>query len=85
MDFMSIAKEFGIPAVGLAAMFFYVVLPLRDRHLKFLDKIELTIDKITETQDKIVDSQNIIVGEIERISGVIASPVNCKHVNQEKA
>lgn len=79
MDFMSIAKEFGIPAVGLAAMFFYVVLPLRDRHLKFLDKIELTIDKITETQDKIVDSQSLIVNEIERISGVISNPIKCPH------
>lgn len=79
MDFVSIAKDVGIPAAGLIAMFIYVVLPLKDRHLRFLDKIELTIDKITETQDKIVDSQNLIVQEIEKISGVIAHPVQCPH------
>lgn len=79
MDFMTFAKEIGIPAAGLVAMFVYVVLPLKDRHLKFLDKIELTIDKITETQDKIVDSQNLIVEEIEKISGVIANPIKCPH------
>lgn len=84
MDIMALLKDVGIPAAGLVAMFIYVVLPLKDRHLKFLDKIELTIDKITLTQDKIVDSQNLIVQEIEKISGVIAHPVKCPHVSEDK-
>lgn len=79
MDLVSIVKDVGIPAAGLLAMFIYVVLPLKDRHLKFLDKIELTIDKITQTQDKIVDSQNLIVSEIEKLSGVISNPIKCPH------
>lgn len=79
MDIMSLLKDVGIPAAGLVAMFIYVVLPLKDRHLRFLDKIELTIDKITQTQDKIVDSQNIIVQEIEKLSGVVSNPIKCPH------
>lgn len=83
MDIVAIARDIGIPAAGLIAMFIYVVLPLKDRHLKFLDKIELTIDKITETQDKIVDSQNLIVVEMEKLSGMIKCPPPCEHAKRD--
>lgn len=74
MESIQIIRDIGVPAAGLVACFFYLIIPIRDRHLKFLDKLDLTIDKITETQSKIVESQNLISREVERISKVFGKP-----------
>jgi len=40
---------------GLAAIFWYVVLPLKDRHIKFLDTTEETNKSLAKTIEKQAD------------------------------
>lgn len=74
MENIQLIRDIGLPAAGLIACFFYLIIPLKDRHLKFLDKLEETIDKITETQSKIVESQSLISREVERLSRIFSKP-----------
>jgi len=42
MDWLKFAEQYGLASAGLAFVFWYVVLPLKDRHVKFLDSTEET-------------------------------------------
>ena len=53
-DWMKIA-EYGFGALALVWIGIYVVVPLRDRHTKFLDKVEETNDRLTNAIDKQAD------------------------------
>lgn len=47
--------EYGLGAAALLWIGVYVVVPLRDRHLKFLESVEKTNDKLTGTIEKQAD------------------------------
>jgi hypothetical protein len=47
--------EYGLGVAALLWIGVYVVMPLRDRHMKFLDSVEETNDKLAGTIDKQAD------------------------------
>lgn len=54
-DWLNFAKEFGLPSAALGLFFWYVIIPLKDRHVKFLDSVEETNDKLAGTIEKQAD------------------------------
>ena len=52
MEWLKFAEQYGIASAGLAAIFWYVVLPLKDRHIKFLDTTEETNKSLARTVEK---------------------------------
>jgi methyl-accepting chemotaxis protein len=52
MEWLKFAEQYGISSAGLAAIFWYVVLPLKDRHIKFLDTTEETNKSLAKTIEK---------------------------------
>jgi hypothetical protein len=52
MEWLKFAEQYGIASAGLAAIFWYVVLPLKDRHIKFLDSTEETNKSLAKTVEK---------------------------------
>ena len=55
MDWLKFAEQYGLASAGLALVFWYIVLPLKERHVKFLDKVEETNDRLAGTIDKQAD------------------------------
>ena len=55
MDWLKFAGQYGLASAGLALVFWYIVLPLKERHVKFLDKVEETNDRLAGTIDKQAD------------------------------
>ncbi len=59
MDFFEFAKSHGLPWAGFAiagyAFWVQVVIPGRDRHFQFLDKIESAMDELTKAQATILN------------------------------
>lgn len=78
IDWISIADKFGIP-MGILAAFAYfvgqsikwfgsnVVVPMKDRHMSFLDNMENCLDKITDLQTKIYDDTTNIRSDIDKV------------------
>lgn len=58
IEWLNFAKEFGLPSAALGLFFWYVVIPLKDRHIKFMDKVEGTNDQLAGTIDKQADILN---------------------------
>ena len=52
MDWLKFAEQYGIASAGLALVFWYVILPLKDRHVKFLDTTEETNKSLAKTVEK---------------------------------
>lgn len=52
MDWLKFAEQYGIATAGLAVVFWYVILPLKDRHVKFLDSTEETNKSLAKTVEK---------------------------------
>jgi hypothetical protein len=77
-DWISIVEKFGIP-MGILAAFAYfvaqgikwfgynVVLPMKDRHMSFLDKMECCLDKITDLQTKIFGDTSSMKVDLDRV------------------
>ena len=77
-DWVSIVEKFGIP-MGILAAFAYfvaqgirwfgcnVVLPMKDRHMSFLDNMENCLDKITDLQTKIFGDTASIRADMDRV------------------
>lgn len=55
MDWLKFAEQYGIASAGLAFVFWYVILPLKDRHVKFLDTTEETNKSLAKTVEKQAD------------------------------
>lgn len=59
MDFLEFAKSHGLPWAGIAiaayAFWVQVVIPGRDRHFQFLDKIESAMDELSRAQATILN------------------------------
>ena len=52
MDWLKFVEQYGLASAGLVAVFWYVVLPLKDRHIKFLDSTEETNKSLAKTIEK---------------------------------
>lgn len=52
MDWLKFAEQYGLAGAGLVAVFWYVVLPLKERHMKFLDSTEETNKSLARTVEK---------------------------------
>ena len=52
MDWLKFAEQYGLASAGLAFVFWYVILPLKDRHVKFLDSTEETNKSLAKTVEK---------------------------------
>lgn len=78
IDWLNIVEKFGVP-MGILATFAYfvaqsvkwfgynVVLPMKDRHMSFLDKMECCLDKITDLQTKIFGDTTSIKIDLDRV------------------
>ena len=78
IDWLNIVEKFGVP-MGILATFAYfvaqsvkwfgynVVLPMKDRHMSFLDKMECCLDKITDLQTKIFGDTSSIRADMDRV------------------
>lgn len=55
MDWLKFAEQYGLPSAGLGLVFWYVILPLKDRHIKFLDSTEETNKTLAKTVEKQAD------------------------------
>jgi hypothetical protein len=59
MDFLEFAKSHGLPWAGIAiaayAFWVQVVIPGRDRHFQFLDKIESAMNELSKAQATILN------------------------------
>lgn len=58
MDWLKFAEQYGLASAGLAVVFYYVILPLKNRHEKFLDSVEQTNGKLAGTIEKQADILN---------------------------
>lgn len=74
MDTVTIVRDLGLPVALLLGLFWglyqgtcwfgqKVVIPLQERHLLFLDKLEKAMEQIADTQSKLAH-------EIERLSQI---------------
>ena len=52
MDWLKFVEQYGLASAGLVAVFWYVILPLKDRHIKFLDTTEETNKSLARTIEK---------------------------------
>ena len=52
MDWLKFAEQYGIASAGLALVFWYIILPLKDRHMRFLDSTEETNKSLARTVEK---------------------------------
>jgi hypothetical protein len=77
-DWVSIVEKFGIPMAILTAFAYFVsqgirwfgcnvVVPMKDRHMSFLDNMEKCLDKITDLQTKIFGDTSSIRADIDRV------------------
>lgn len=94
-DWVSIIEKFGIP-MGILAAFAYfvaqgikwfgcnVVLPMKDRHMSFLDHMEHCLDKITDLQTKIFGDTTSIKTDIDRVDRRIAVIAKDSGILKEK-
>ena len=75
MDFTSLAEKFG-PVTAIAAVVGYtlyrfaswagekVVLPITQRHLQFLDKVETGLDRLGAAMDRLARNQQEIADSL---------------------
>lgn len=52
VDWIKFAEQYGLASAGLGLVFWYVILPLKDRHIKFLDTTEETNKSLAKTVEK---------------------------------
>jgi hypothetical protein len=83
MDIIQATRDLGIPVVALLAIGIglwrviewlgrEVIIPLKDRHLAFLDSLATTMSTLADTQTAIVSTQKDIMREMEHISRVLS-------------
>lgn len=61
--------EYGIGVAALLWIGVYVVVPLRDRHVKFLDSVEKTNDQLAGTIEKQADILAGMQNGLDRMAG----------------
>lgn len=85
--FIDFVKEYGFNGAIIAWLAWFIVIPLKERHMKFLDSVEQTnkgmigtIEKqadilqgMTVTQNRMADTQTKMNQEIEKMSQIIES------------
>ena len=78
MDWLKFVEQYGLASAGLVAVFWYVVLPLKDRHIKFLDSTEetnkslaKTIEKQAEILDGVQTGLNRMNSKIDKMEEVV--------------
>ena len=78
MDWLKFAEQYGIASAGLALVFWYIILPLKDRHMRFLDTTEETnksLARAVEKQAEILEGMqtglNRMNDKIDRMEEVI--------------
>jgi hypothetical protein len=87
MDFIQAARDLGIPVAALIAVGIglwriiewlgkEVIIPLKDRHLAFLDSLSITLATLADTQTSMVSAQQDIMREMEAISRVLDTKRN---------
>ncbi|CAB4160939.1 hypothetical protein UFOVP731_23 [uncultured Caudovirales phage] len=87
MDFIQAARDLGIPVAALIAIGIglwriiewlgkEVIIPLKDRHLAFLDSLSITLATLADTQTNMVSAQQDIMREMEAISRVLETKRN---------
>lgn len=94
-DWVSLIEKFGIP-MGILAAFAYfvaqgikwfgynVVLPMKDRHMSFLDHMEKCLDKITDLQTKIFGDTTSIRADIDRADRKVTALAKDSSILKEK-
>lgn len=94
-EMISIFERFGIP-MGILMVFSWfvaqsirwfgsnVVVPMKDRHISFLDNLEKCLDKITDSQLKICDNTSSIRSDVDRIVETQSVIKQESHVLREK-
>lgn len=76
MDWLQIAQSLGIPVMCLVALSWavwkglqwigmYVLKPLAQKHLEFVDRVSSSVDKVPETFERIVGRLDIIADKID--------------------
>ena len=82
--------EYGFGAAALAWIGWYVIIPLRDRHVKFLDSVEKTNESLSETvqkqatilegllstQNQMAKNQEKLGIEMEKLSEIVEKLAN---------
>lgn len=85
MDWMRFAEQYGLSAAGLAVVFWYVIIPLKNRHEKFLDSVENTNGKLAGTIEQqvqilhslqhglttLADNQKEMSSEVKKMAEIV--------------
>jgi len=95
IELLAFFERFGLPTVILMVFAWFVaqsirwfgvnvVVPMKDRHIDFLGKLEHCIDKIADTQTSIRDNIGSIKSDIDRVNTNTASSKNDSKILKDK-
>lgn len=87
MDFVTIAQTLGIPVTCMVAMgtaiwavlkwtATNVVKPVTERHLLFMDKVDVAMDKLMDNSDKLSARLDQMDGRISEIKSIVVRASN---------
>ena len=71
MDWLKFAEQYGLASAGLACVVWDVVLPLKDRHVKFLASPEETNKSLAKTVEKQAEILEGMQTGLERMNSKI--------------
>ena len=95
IEILQFFERFGLPTIILMVFAYFVaqsikwfgvnvVVPMKDRHIDFLGKLENCIDKIADTQVDIRDNIGIIKADVDKVCSNTASIKKDSNLLKEK-
>jgi hypothetical protein len=95
IEILTFFERFGLPTIILMVFAYFVaqsikwfgvnvVVPMKDRHIDFLGKLENCIDKIADTQVDIRDNIGLIKADIDKVCSSTTSVKSDSKILKEK-
>jgi len=95
IEILQFFERFGLPTIILMVFAYFVaqsikwfgvnvVVPMKDRHIDFLGKLENCIDKIADTQVDIRDNIGLIKADVDKVCSNTASIKSDSNLLKEK-
>ena len=95
IEILTFFERFGLPTIILMVFAYFVaqsikwfgvnvVVPMKDRHIDFLGKLENCIDKIADTQVDIRDNIGLIKNDVDKVCSNTASVKSDSKLLKEK-
>lgn len=95
VEWIPFIQQVGLPTAGVAWLAWYILIPVKDGHIKFLNetaetqkKLSSTIDKqndimvsVLSNQEKIVNTQEKMAEELEKVSNIVER-LSCRGIKQ---